>query len=105
MKALQHRQEELELKELQLGESLVKFDRFLKENDARRKQSLKKAVEEMVIIKSKDREFGMLSAELIKCKDKNAKLAKTISKLHHYEKYLRNVLTVTTDFPEVLPHI
>ena len=46
MDNLQQRRGELERKEQQLQESLLKFDRFLKENDARRERAEKKAAEE-----------------------------------------------------------
>merc|ERR1711917_138690 len=43
--SLQQRTEELERKEQQLKESLLKFDKFLKENDAKRARAIKKSAE------------------------------------------------------------
>lgn len=42
MESLQQRREELERKECQLKESLLKFDHFLKENDSKKARALKK---------------------------------------------------------------
>ena len=51
--SLQQRTEELERKEQQLKESLLKFDKFLKENDAKRARAIKKAADERELCKVK----------------------------------------------------
>ena len=51
--SLQQRTEELERKEQQLKESLLKFDKFLKENDAKRARAIKKSAEEQELCKKK----------------------------------------------------
>ena len=85
MESLQQRREELERKEYQLKESLLKFDKFLKvikiyllsyveidlygillnydwslvqENDSKRARALKKASEEREMKRGKDREIN-----------------------------------------------
>lgn len=57
MENLQQRREELERKELQLKDSLLKFDKFLKENDMKRARALKKTKDEQDAVKTKDREI------------------------------------------------
>ena len=57
MESLQQRREELERKEHQLKESLLKFDKFLKENDSKRARAVKKAQDERELRKSKEREI------------------------------------------------
>lgn len=57
MENLQQRREELERKELELKESLLKFDKFLKENDMKRARALKKTKDEKDAVKTKDREI------------------------------------------------
>ncbi|XP_078741382.1 coiled-coil domain-containing protein 42 homolog [Lampetra fluviatilis] len=47
--SLQQRQEELSHKEAQLKDSLLKFDRFLKENDSKRERAVRKGGEEKVL--------------------------------------------------------
>ena len=53
MESLQQRTEELDRKEQQLKESLLKFDKFLKENDAKRARAIKKSAEEQELCKKK----------------------------------------------------
>ena len=101
MISLQHRREELEIKEQQLAESLMKFDRFLKENDARRKRALKKAAEEKDVIKQKDKDIGTLTAELQRLRKQISIYEKWISKQEIFEKFLRSVLQHTNDYTEI----
>merc|ERR1712168_1745124 len=64
MESLQQRREELERKEYQLKESLLKFDKFLKENDSKRARALKKASDERDATRGKDKEIEKLSEEI-----------------------------------------
>ena len=57
MENLQQRREELERKELQLKDSLLKFDKFLKENDMKRARALKKTKDERDAVGTKDKEI------------------------------------------------
>lgn len=59
MESLQQRREELERKEYQLKSSLLKFDKFLKENDSKRTRALKKATSEQEQGRMKAREIEM----------------------------------------------
>lgn len=101
MQSLQQRREELELKEQQLAESLMKFDRFLKENDARRKRALKKAAEEKEAVKQKDSDIVRLAAELEGLKAKMGRCERSIQRQEGFEKFLRSVLLHTSDFTEI----
>jgi chromosome segregation ATPase len=64
MESLQQRREELERKEYQLKSSLLKFDKFLKENDSKRARALKKATSEQEQSKAKAREIETLVARV-----------------------------------------
>ncbi|KAJ3276730.1 Coiled-coil domain-containing protein 42 [Terramyces sp. JEL0728] len=68
MESLSQRREELARKEIQLKDSLVKFDKFLQENDAKRLRALKKSHEERKIKEQKEN-------EMIELKDFTQKLA------------------------------
>lgn len=57
MESLQQRREELEKKEYQLKESLLKFDKFLKENDIKRTRAEKKAHDEKELSTNKQKEI------------------------------------------------
>merc|ERR1712142_970028 len=63
MESLQQRTEELDRKEQQLKESLLKFDKFLKENDAKRARAIKKATDEKELCKVKDKEIQKLEEQ------------------------------------------
>jgi hypothetical protein len=101
MISLQHRREELEVKEHQLAESLMKFDRFLKENDARRKRALKKAADEKEAIKHKEKDIGKLSTDLQTLRRQIARYEQYISKQEVFEKFLRAVLQESNDYAEI----
>ena len=101
MVGLQHRREELEIKEQQLAESLMKFDRFLKENDARRKRALKKAAEEKDAIKGKDKEASKFASELQDLRKHVARSEQAIARQEVFETFLRSVLQCTTEYTEI----
>merc|ERR1712098_320412 len=74
MESLQQRTEELERKEQQLKESLLKFDKFLKENDAKRARAIKKATDEKELCKVKDKEIQKLEEQQVKLMTARSKL-------------------------------
>merc|ERR1711976_119055 len=74
MESLQQRTEELDRKEQQLKESLLKFDKFLKENDAKRARAIKKAADERELCKVKDKEIKKLEEQQVKLMNTRSKL-------------------------------
>lgn len=101
MESLQQRREELHRKEYQLKESLLKFDKFLKENDSKRARALKKAAEERDMRRAKDREIARLKEEttaLMKDRDHiQYKLERNVI----YQQYLEKVLESAEEFQEI----
>ncbi|KAJ3138758.1 Cilia- and flagella-associated protein 73 [Physocladia obscura] len=65
MEALKQRSEELAKKEAQLKESLLKFDKFLKENDAKRNRATKKAIDERKARDQKEGEIQDLKKQMV----------------------------------------
>eukprot|EP00116_Pleurobrachia_bachei_P014210 sb/3474472/ len=63
MESIQQRREELERKEFTLKESLLKFDKFLKDNDAKKNRAVKKANTERDSKLQRMREIEALSVE------------------------------------------
>lgn len=61
MDALRHRQGNLDRKEMYLKDSLLKFDKFLKENEAKRIRAVKKSNEERRVRELKEEEIVALS--------------------------------------------
>lgn len=54
------REEALKKKDLELQESLIRFSKFLQENDSKRARALKKAQDERKIREEKEREIEQL---------------------------------------------
>lgn len=80
MESLAQRREELARKESQLRDSLNKFDKFLKENDAKRTRALKKTLEERKLREGKEVEAVVLRdnlGSLSEKKDRQMKLVDT----------------------------
>ncbi|XP_002739901.1 coiled-coil domain-containing protein 42 homolog [Saccoglossus kowalevskii] len=101
MESLQQRREELERKEYQLKESLLKFDKFLKENDSKRARAVKKAEDERKLKLSKDTEIAKFLDEKRQLEQQRDKLAKKLSKHTIFHRYLEKVLETADEFHEI----
>jgi hypothetical protein len=101
MEELQVRKQNLEQKEQTLTESLRRFDRFLKENDARRKRALRKTRDESMACVVKDDEIITLTDDLAGLRQIRDKQRKAIQKQEFYERYLKSVLSETDEFSEM----
>lgn len=101
MESLQQRREELEKKEFQLKESLLKFDKFLKDNDSKRVRAIKKASTERDVRRAKDSEIANLNAECSALVEQRNKLLKRLNRNAVSQKYLEQVLEVADEFHEI----
>jgi len=101
MESLQQRTEELERKEQQLKESLLKFDKFLKENDAKRARAIKKAADERDLCKIKDKEITKLEEQQIKLMNERSKLQGKLAKHEIFSVFMQKVLDSSEEFSEV----
>ncbi|KAM9329088.1 cilia- and flagella-associated protein 73 [Gastrophryne carolinensis] len=99
--SLQQRRTELEHKEEKLKDSLFKFDKFLKENDSKRKRALRKAAEERQLAAQKTREAMRLQAENMELQARKQKLLHQQEKNSVYQRYLQKALEKTEEFQEV----
>lgn len=61
------REEGLKKKDLELQESLIRFSKFLQENDAKRMHALKKAMDERKTREEKEREIEQLVSCCLVC--------------------------------------
>ena len=91
MESLAQRRMELEKKEMQLKESVVKFDKFLKENDAKLQRAVKKAQEEQELQVAKQKEIDRLQGEVKNLTNLKEKLSKKVQKNAKFNKYLEQV--------------
>ncbi|XP_078599705.1 coiled-coil domain-containing protein 42 homolog isoform X1 [Branchiostoma floridae x Branchiostoma japonicum] len=101
MESLQQRREELERKEYQLKESLLKFDKFLKENDAKRARAVKKAEEEKKLSKQKDSEISKLAEDVGELSKGRDQVQSRLEKHVIYHRYLERVLEQAEEFHEI----
>ncbi|KAG8455665.1 hypothetical protein GDO86_001743 [Hymenochirus boettgeri] len=99
--SLQQRRTELEQKEEKLKDSLFKFDKFLKENDSKRKRALHKATEERQLAAHKESEALRLQAENQELMHRKKSLLRQQEKNSIYQRYLQRVLERTEEFQEV----
>ncbi|KAI8854679.1 hypothetical protein BC829DRAFT_379410 [Chytridium lagenaria] len=101
MESLSQRREELARKELQLKESLMKFDKFLKENDAKRSRALKKVLEERRTKDQKEQEITQLKETQFWMHQKRDRGMKSVDINLSYQRYLEAVLETVEEFGEV----
>lgn len=101
MESLQQRREELERKEYQLKESLLKFDKFLKENDSKRARAVKKANDERDLKKQKDKEIERLEEENQSYTAQKDKLQNKLEKYTVFHRYMEKVLEAGEEFHEL----
>ncbi|XP_071944527.1 coiled-coil domain-containing protein 42 homolog [Antedon mediterranea] len=100
MESLQQRREELERKEYQLKESLLKFDKFLKENDSKRSRAVKKAEDEKEHKKTKDKEITRLLEEKGELEQQRNKFMMRLEKRKIFNTFLDRVLESAEEFQE-----
>lgn len=101
MDALKQRRDELQRKESQLQDSLLKFDRFLKENDARRDRAERKAKEERDVTQKKEEEIAELRKEKQALEQRRERGRKNIEQHEIFEKYMKQVLSIAPEYTEI----
>merc|ERR1719224_220085 len=100
--AFRRREEALRKKDLELQESLIKFNKFLQENESKRNRAIKRASDERKQREQKEAEIGRLHTQLEqKMKDEKA-LKKQVAQNMKYQVYLADVVDfVTEDYQEI----
>lgn len=101
MESLQQRREELERKEHQLKESLLKFDKFLKENDSKRARAVKKSQDERELRKSKEKDIDRLKVDIEELSKERDRYQQKLSKNSIYQKYMEKVQETSDEFSEI----
>lgn len=95
------REEALKIKDLELQESLIRFSKFLQENDSKRARAEKKAADEIKSRLQKEREIETLTDELEALKDEKETIREVLDKSMRYQHYLETVLEVADEYSEV----
>lgn len=101
MDSLNQRKQELEKKEIQLKESVLKFDKFLKENDAKLSRAVKKAEDERELQKAKQKEIERLQEEIANLIKLKGKLQRKVEKFSRFNRYLEQSVEFADEFQEI----
>jgi hypothetical protein len=100
--AFRRREEGLRRKDLELQESLIKFNKFLQENESKRNRSLKRATDERKQREQKEQEIKRLEQQLGEKMQEERILKAEVESNMKYQEYLENVVFyMTKDFPEI----
>lgn len=96
------REEMLKAKDLALQESLIKFNKFLQENDSKRNRAVKKMLDESRQKTLKEHEIERLLAEVERQKEKRGQMEEEVKKMSQYQAYLDEVLEAEEEYPEIV---
>ena len=100
--AFRRREDGLRRKDLELQESLIKFNKFLQENESKRNRALKRASEEKKQRELKEKEIEKLEAQLKSKLKEESMMKEEVEKNLKYQDYLENVVqTMSKFFPEI----
>ncbi|KAJ1396274.1 hypothetical protein B484DRAFT_458923 [Ochromonadaceae sp. CCMP2298] len=100
--AFRRREDGLRRKDLELQESLIKFNKFLQENESKRNRALKRSAEEKKQRELKEKEIEKLKTQLTSRKKEESLQKLEVEKNLKYQDYLENVvLTMSKFFPEI----
>lgn len=100
--AFRRREDGLRRKDLELQESLIKFNKFLQENESKRNRALKRAAEERKQRETKEGEIKRLEAELLGKLKEELDLKEKVEHHIQYQDFLESVCqTMSKYFPEI----
>lgn len=96
------RQEDgLKKKDLDLQESLIKFSKFLQENDSKISRAEKKSREEIALRLQKEAEIAELQDNLQQLKTSCDEVHTVIEQNVKYQRYLESVVEADNDLPDI----
>jgi hypothetical protein len=100
--AFRRREDGLRKKDLELQESLIKFNKFLQENESKRNRAIKRAADEKKQRELKEVEIDALRLKLAACGTEATQLADTVGRNMKYTQYLQAVQEeVEEDYQEL----
>eukprot|EP00959_Pyramimonas_sp_CCMP1952_P413590 8666179-Pyramimonas_sp.AAC.1 len=101
MNKCNEKEQELAEKQARIRESVVRFERFVKENDAKRTRALKKERDESTSRMQKEQEIVALKQEHMQYTKSKEKYLRLLDKLSVYESYIESVLEPSDEFHEI----
>ncbi|KAJ3392545.1 hypothetical protein HDU92_008304 [Lobulomyces angularis] len=107
MEECREKQEELKVKQKQIRERVFKFEKFLKENDAKRQRANVKAQTEKKLREQKEQELLGLQKQLMEESKNSKNILTMLQKYKIFERYLQSAVDILpTDYLDVNePHI
>lgn len=96
--AFRRREDGLRRKDLELQESLIKFNKFLQENESKRNRAMKRSSEEKKQRELKEKEIERLKTQYATVKKDESQLKERVEKLLKYQDYLENVVLAMSKF-------
>lgn len=100
--AFRRREDGLRRKDLELQESLIKFNKFLQENESKRNRALKRSAEEKKQRELKEKEIEKLKVQLATRKKEESLQKLEVERNLKYQDYLDNVvINMSKFFPEI----
>lgn len=90
--AFRRREEALRKKDLRLQDSLIKFNKFLKENETKRTRAMKRSADDCRICEAKDEEILKLKESIHVKNEEEKDLSEKLSRNKKYESYLKSII-------------
>jgi hypothetical protein len=101
--AFRRREEGLRQKDLELQESLIKFNKFLQENESKRNRADKRAAEESRVRRQKEEEIVKLQGGLNTMRKEYTVLEEQLAKNRKYQIFLERMqLRYSEEYPEIM---
>lgn len=96
------REEALKKRDLELQESLIKFSKFLQENDIKRNKAEQKAAKEIKERQEKEREIELLQDDMDQLKSRKEQYIDLLEKkMLRFQHFLEQTVEAADDFHEV----
>ena len=95
------REERLKKKDLELQESLIRFSKFLQDNDAKRTRAEKKAADEIKTRHVKEAEVTRLNETLSELRRRKVTEGPIVRKMLRTQQYLETVLETADEYHEI----
>jgi len=95
------KEEQLRAKDLQLQHQLFRFNKFLQDNEAKRRRAESRAADEAAQIRQKEEEIKDLERQLEESKQSCAELEEEVVQNMKYEEFLERVKDTSNDYSEI----
>jgi len=95
------KEDQLRAKDLQLQHQLIRFNKFLQDNEAKRRRAETRAAEEAAQIKQREEEIEELEAQLEESRKSCAELEEEVTRNMKFEEFLERVKETCDDYSEI----